>query len=270
MVSAYDRFRHCVEVSERYGFGRIEIANRPMMAFTQWYSGDTRGALTVAEAAISSAARVGQRRAEMVGHHAAFFCRHALMDFDGAIVHADAALTLARQLGARRFEPEALVFQAELHRLAGRRSHALVKANEAVKIARETGMAFLGPFALGALALASDDPDARRAALEEGEAVLKAGAVSHNHLLFRRDAIEAYLAIGDWEGMERSAEALAQYTRAEPLPFAEFYVGCARALAECGRGYANSVATTLSKLRNDAEQLGLRIALAAIEQAIPT
>jgi len=34
---------------------------------------------------------------------------------------------------------------------------------------------------------------------------LEAGAVSHNHLLFPRDAIEAYLEAGKWEGVERCA-----------------------------------------------------------------
>ena len=43
MISAHDRFRECVELCERHGFGRIEVANRPMMAFTQWLPA-TRGA----------------------------------------------------------------------------------------------------------------------------------------------------------------------------------------------------------------------------------
>ena len=98
MISALDRFRECVELCERHGFGRIEVANRPMMAFTQWFAGDTKGALTVANTAIARAARVGHRRAEMIGHHAAFFCWHALMDFEAAVRHAKAAMTLAQQL----------------------------------------------------------------------------------------------------------------------------------------------------------------------------
>jgi len=270
MITAHARFRQCVELCERRGLGRIEVANRPMLAFTQWYAGDTRGALAVAEIAISRAVRVGHRRAEMVGHHAAFFCRHALMDFEAASGHAEAALMLAQQLGARRFETEALVFRAELHRLAGRREQALAAADEAVRISRETGAAFLGPFALGALALASEDPTVRQVALEEGEAMLEAGAVSHNHLLFRRDAIEAYLGVGDWRGAERSAAALAKYTRSEPLPFADFYIARARALAALGGGQSNAtaLAAELTDLREKGERLGLRVALAEIERAI--
>ena len=79
--------------------------------------------------------------------------------------------------------------------------------------------------------MASDAPTARQEALKEAEELLRAGAVSHNHLLFPRDAIEAYLEAGDWEGVERSAAGLAQYTRSEPLPFSNFYVARARALA---------------------------------------
>jgi hypothetical protein len=111
MISAHDRFRRCVELCERHGFGRIEVANRPMMAFTRWFAGDTRGALTDADAAIESAARVGHRRAEMVGHHAAFFCRHALMDFTTAHLHAEAALALARQLGPGASRPKPWYFR---------------------------------------------------------------------------------------------------------------------------------------------------------------
>jgi tetratricopeptide (TPR) repeat protein len=270
MISAHDRFRQCVELCERHGFGRIEVANRPMMAFTQWFAGDARGALAVADTAIARAARVGHRRAEMVSHHAAFFCQHALMDFEAALRHAEAALMLAQQLGARRFETEALVFRAELYRLAGRRAEALANAEEAVKISDETGTAFLGPFALGALALASGDATARQAALEKGEELLRAGAVSHNHLLFPRDAIEAYLEAGDWEGVERSAAGLAQYTRSEPLPFADFYVARARALAASGRGQSDTteLAAELKRLSDDSERLGIRVALPGIETAI--
>jgi hypothetical protein len=61
----------------------------------------------------------------------------------------------------------------------------------------------------------------RQVALEEGEELLRAGAVSQNHLLFPRDAIEVYLKAGDWDRAERSAAELEQYTRSEPLPFAD-------------------------------------------------
>ena len=162
------------------------------------------------------------------------------------------------------------MFQAELHRLAGRRADALAAAEEAVKISRETGPAFLGPFALGALALATEDPIVRQAALEEGDALLRAGAVSHNHFLFRRDAIDACLGAADWKGAERSAAALEDFTRSEPLPFSDFYIARARALAAHGAQRSNtaSLAAELDRICEEGERLGLQVALPEIVKAI--
>jgi len=118
--------------------------------------------------------------------------------------------------------------------------------------------------------LASDDRNTSQAALEEGEALLRAGAVSHNHLLFPRDAIEFYLEAGNWDGVERSAAELEQYTRSEPLPFAAFYVARGRALAALGRGQSDmaEIAAELERLRDEGARLGMRVALPSIESAM--
>jgi hypothetical protein len=118
--------------------------------------------------------------------------------------------------------------------------------------------------------LASDDPTARQAALEEAEELLRAGAVSHNHLLLPRDAIEVYLEAGNWDRVERSAAELEQYTRSEPLPFADFYIARGRALAAFGRRQSDmtELAAELERLRYEGERLGLRVALPGINTAI--
>jgi hypothetical protein len=192
------------------------------------------------------------------------------MDFEAASRHAEALLTLAQQLGARRFEAVALLHLADLHRLAGRPAEALAHATEAVRISRETSPAFAGPYTLGALALASDDPSERQAALEEADALLRAGAVSHNHLVFPYYAIEAYFETGDWERMEHCAARLEQYTSSEPLPFADFLIARGRALAAFGRGQSDPRELTgeLGRVRDQGEKLGIRLALPVIETAI--
>jgi class 3 adenylate cyclase/tetratricopeptide (TPR) repeat protein len=269
MLSAHERFRDCVALSRRHGFGRIEVANRPMMAFTQLVAGDTHGALAAAEEAIATARRVGHLRAEMIGHHGAWFCRHSLAEFDAARVHADAALALSHHLGARRFDAEALAFQAELHRRAGRNREAVAAAEEAVEITRDTGVAYIGPFALGILAMATDDRAAREDLLTAAEAILDAGAVSHNHLLFRRDAIEICLDDQDWGRAEHHAAALAAYAQREPSPWSTFVVARRRALVEFGRGDRGAgVKEELLRLRDEAKRLGLLIALPSILEAL--
>jgi hypothetical protein len=115
-----------------------------------------------------------------------------------------------------------LAFGAELHRLDGRRSEALAAIHEALAISAETGMAYFGPVYYGALGLIEEDEVHRRTALSEGEALLSSNVVAHNHLLFRKDAIEASMLLHDWDETERHAAALEEFVRAEPLLWTRF------------------------------------------------
>ena len=269
MISAHDAFRGCVELCRERGLGRIEVANRPMMALARWFVGDTRAALDEALGSIAAAARVGHLRAQMIAHHAAYFCCHSLTDWPEAWGHAERSLVLARQLGARRFEAEALAFQAELHRVAGRRPEALADVGRALAISRETGMAFLGPVILGVLALATEDEAVLAATLAEADELLAPGAIGHNHLLFRRDAIEACLHVGAWDGADRHATALEDYARREPSPWTDFVVARGRTLAAQGRGVDGpTLMAGLLRLRGEAERLGHLDTLPAIGAAL--
>ena len=128
-------------------------------------------------------------------------------------------------------------------------------------------MAFLGPTILGTAALIADNEVKRREALAEGDALLAAGAVFHNHLMFGRDAIEACLEMGDWDRAERYALELAACTRAEPLPLSDFFVARGQALAAVGRGCARANRATLERLINEAERAGYLLALPALRKA---
>ena len=269
MLSARDAFARCVALCQERGLGRIEVANRPMLAFTRWLSGDSREALAEAEAAIAAAARIGHLRGEMIARHAAYFCCHSLTRWEAAAAHAERALVLAQQLLARRFEAEALAFRAELHGVAGRGAEARAAAGEALAISRETGMAFLGPVILGVLALVTEEAAAVSAIMAEADALLAAGSVSHNHFLYRRAAIEACLRRGDRGRAEREAAALAAYAEREPSPWSEFVIARGRALAACGRG-ADDPATVaeLRRLRAEAQARGFLDAMAAIDAAL--
>jgi tetratricopeptide (TPR) repeat protein len=271
MLSAQHHFQHCVEICRHHGFGRIEVANRPMAAFTQWFAGDVRGGLGEAMGAIGAAAKVGHARAEMIAHHAAYFCQHTLINFASAWDHAAKALAIARQLGARRFEAEALAFQGELHRLAGRRSQALADLQHAIAIFRETGMAFMGPMVLGMVALATEEPGERDGALAEAEALLASGAVGHNHLLFRKDAIDSCLAVGAWDEADHHAAALRDFTRQEPTPWSDFFVARGLALSAHGRRRRDlALMTELHRLRDEGERLDLLLPTRAIQQVLST
>jgi class 3 adenylate cyclase/tetratricopeptide (TPR) repeat protein len=272
MITAYGCFHRCVELCRKHGLGRIEVANLPMAAFTRLFANDLRSGSEDALAAIAAAARVGDQRAEIVARlkflHA-IYISFAALDLTAAREHAEIALALCRRLGARRFESETLIYVADLERASGRCFEARKLLENALAISRETGPGFFGAAILGALALTTEDPRERQTALAEGEALLAAGCVSHNYLLFYPDAMEASLIAGDWDAVDRYAAALEAYTRPEPLSWADLRIARGRALARYGSGERGEpTVRELRRLREEADRVGWKTALPALERAL--
>ena len=269
MITAHSYFRQCVDLSRELGFGRIEVANLPMIGHTRHYFNELEGALDDSLAAIEAATTVGHHRAELIARGVACFVLTEMAKTDLAKNHIEQAQTLVRRLGARRFEARNLLCMAKILRLEGRRTEAGKQLEEAIAISRETGIGFVGPRILGELALATDNPNVRQSALDEGEMILRAGSVGHNHLWFYRDALDAALNIGDWDGVERYAATLEEFTRPEPLPWTDFFIARGRALAAYGRGKRDDATLReLQRLRVDAARVGLKTALRALDEAL--
>ena len=270
MITAHDNFHRCVELCRQHGLGRIEVANLAMRGVTQMYQNHLTAALHDCRAAIEAAAKVGHQRAELIARSGVMgFMLIDMSDFAGAREENELGLQLARRLGAKRFEPASLFNLARIVATQGDRTKAVKLAEEAVSISRETGITFRGPTALGVLAIVTDDPKRRRSALVEGERLLREGCVGHNHLWFYRDAMEACLDSGHWDDVERFAAALEDYTRVEPLPWTDFFIARGRALAVYGRGRRDAgTITELQRLRDEADRVGLKLAMAALEAAL--
>jgi hypothetical protein len=176
--------------------------------------------------------------------------------------HAERALELARRLGAKRFEATSLNDLAMAVSAESGAAEASALIRRALAVGREAGVSFIGPVALGHLAITTNDPAERRAALEEGADILRTGAVGHNHLWFFRYAIEASLDAQEWDAAESYSSALAAYTAPEPLPWSDFFVARGRALAACGRGEASpDLLHAVQRLCDEAGRLGLRVRL---------
>ena len=236
MLSAQRHFERCLELCHEHGLGRIAAAHRQMLGLTRFFCNDVRGALADAVATARSARHIGQPRGEMVAHLVSAEMCANLMSLTDALAHLDEAQRLIAQLGAARFEPLRLNCLAKTLRAMGRRDEALPLLRQSVEASRETSLTFSGPSALGALALTTDDPDERRRAIEEGEGLLRAGSLAHNHFRFYRDTIDAALRAEEWSEAERLAEALATFAAPEPLPWTDFYAARGRVLAAWGRG----------------------------------
>jgi class 3 adenylate cyclase/tetratricopeptide (TPR) repeat protein len=270
MASAYRNFSGCVELCRTHGYGRIEVANLSMVGHCLFYLNRFEESLQSSREAMALARRVGHQRAEIIAANAVRMLWF-MIDADAAGANEDRILELVRQIGARRFEAEALVARAFILALGGRRSEALDLTRRGVEAARETGIQFLGPDFLGQLAILTEDDAERRRSLAEGEELLRVGSVGHNHLRFHRHAIEASLNAGAWEEVERYAQALEDYTRPEPLPWADFWIAWGRALAVHGRDPASAAAAEhVEGVLKGARRIGMRPAIPALQRALGT
>lgn len=268
MRTAFEHFRRCVALSQQHGFGRIEVANRSMVGFSRFFLNEIRQAKEDGEAAARAAELVGQPRAEMLGATMIVFACYEMGERDEMKSQLDRVLRLARQLGARRFEAQGLEMQARLLLDDGRRAEAAALLTDVLAICREIGTQFSGPKAIGALSRAVDSAAEREALLAEGLAMLRRGAVGHNHFWFYRDAIEAMVAAGDSAGALTYVSALEDYARAEPLPWSDLFAARGRALASDLRGADAGVVAELARVRDACRDAGLTVFLPMIERAL--
>jgi tetratricopeptide (TPR) repeat protein len=269
MKTANDYFSRCVTLARKHGLGRIEVSNWPMVMTTLRYLMRWREAQSEVEACLEAACRVGYQRAELLARSIAMNYHIELGQLELVEDEVQEAEDLIERLNARRFRPYIQEARAILDLAAGDREAAVHRLEKAVEACRGSDYSFAGPPALAKLALMTDDAEQRRASLKEGEAILTQGAVGHSHIYFYRDAMEACLRAEDWDELERYATALEAYTRVEPLPWCEFCIARARALAAFGQGQRDAaVLEELRRLRDEAVSIGLMPPLPALEEAL--
>ena len=109
---------------------------------------------------------------------------------------------------------------------------AQVLLQRAAGLALEVARTYCGPWCLGVQALHTPNVERARELLAQGEALLAAGCVSHNHLEFRRAAMEFNLRHGDYRETRRHAAALRDYTKDESLAWSDLIVRRAEYLSD--------------------------------------
>lgn len=208
VLASYQNFSDCVSLATAHGLRRIEVSNLPMRAIMLSMIGDKLEALGQALQAIDLAGKIGHERARMIGHHAALISCRNLLRLDEARQHAAEALSIARKLKSPRFEAEGLAFIGSIDADAGKPGEARLAFDEALQVARTGDFSYFGPVILGGMARVATDEAGRHRAIAEAEAVLAAGALYHNHLIFRGDMIELGCRLADWRAVRHHAMAL--------------------------------------------------------------
>ncbi|MDX1400697.1 MAG: tetratricopeptide repeat protein, partial [Kiloniellales bacterium] len=271
MRTAHGYFKKCLALAREHGFGRIEVANWPMIATTLRYLMRWKEGLAESNAAVEAAMKVGHRRSELVARlvRLNFLQQLGQLSKDSAFEEIQELDELIQHLDAKRFAPHVLESYACLDLAEGNRKEAVEKLEKAVELSRGSDSSFAGPWLLSLLASTTDDEKKRCDALREAESILAKGAVGHSHMYFYSRAIEAALRAGEWTEAERYAAALEDYTREEPLPWAEFSIAKGRNLAAFGKGQRNQdVIRELTRLREEAANSGYAEGLPGLQEAL--
>ncbi|MBL8699143.1 MAG: AAA family ATPase [Alphaproteobacteria bacterium] len=269
MATALTSFERSSALCRRHGFGRIDQSNRFMIGNCLIYQNRLAEGVAVVREAAAAAERAGSRMMRMLNSETmGLLLEEAGADAE-AVAELDHALTLSHELGSRRFDAIILAARALSRARLGDRPGAERDAGDAEAIAAATGQAFVGALVLGSVALVAGDPAVAAAALERGEALLADGGVAHNHLWFRRAAMDVSCAAGRYAEARRHAAALEAFTAAEPLPWSDFHVRRIRALAAVAEGGRDAAhRAELEALRRAALEAGLTPAVPALDAAL--
>ncbi len=269
MLSAHRHFDQCIALCHQRGLAGLEAPNLAMRGLTRFYQNDLMGAEQDGRLAVDIAARLGNKRDESLALNMLGLVYQHMDRWPEAGEVIGKSLELARVLGARQFEAENLGNLAFVTTKLGQSAQAERWLEQAWALSRATGAAYVGSWLLSLWALVTEDAARRSALLKEGEALLGADSVSHNHLHFHQNAMEAALTDCDWPAVERHAAALADYTAAEPLPWSEFFITRGRALARHGHGERSPELTTILRaLHEHVESVGLLVAAPALRAAL--
>ncbi len=221
MRSARDHFEKCVDEARAHGAVGLALPNAPMLALTRAVCGEARRGLEECAAIAGEAARFGDPRSEVLARLIEAMISLYRADYERVRLACDRGLVLARQLGARRFEAELMALQGHAIGELGGTTDAQVLLQRASSLALEVARTYCGPWCLGVQALHTPNAERARELLAQGEALLAGGCVSHNHLEYRRVAIEFALRHEDFREVRRHAQALEDYTRDEPLAWSD-------------------------------------------------
>ena len=178
----------------------------------------------------------------------------------------DEALALGDMLNNDRIRMHLVYRQGRSIGLSDDTAQGLEVLAKAQALSEAVDPRFLGPRIEAARALFLTG-DAQRAALARGEDILRSGVISHNHLEFNRDAIDACARTARWDDAERYAATLRDFTAPHPFPWADFFVARGMALAAAGRGDPDGRALALAA-KAEAERIGLLGAVPLIERVL--
>ena len=256
MRTALSRFTQCLALCDRHGLSRVAIPNRVMIGHCHSYLTEFDAGIADMKASRALAVKLGDRHGEMLSLESEGLLLVLCCRYREAVPVLERGLALAEAIGARRYQAAILWGLAEAAAGQGRSDDAIEHIERALTLSRETDMRFCGPMILAVKSTLQRDPTEREACRREAEALLAESRAGHHAILYHRYGIEDTIARGEWARARTHAEALDEYTRAERLPYSDFLIARARALAALGENPRDPAARAeVDRLKADADRL---------------
>ncbi|MEQ9121400.1 MAG: hypothetical protein RIM80_02380, partial [Alphaproteobacteria bacterium] len=271
MRSAARSFGDCVDLAREHGLGIVEMANAFMTPMCRFFAEGATVGLAMIDVAIDRLRQVGNARSEFLALAVRLQLRVFALRLDAAAEDAAALEAASDVLGGTRFDLENAYLVAELALARGDIQAAQERAEALLRRASPEDLGYFGPPIFALAARIAKDATTVAARLDEGEALLASGCVSHCHFWFRLHAIDAALAHGLWDAAEAQADALLDYTAAEPLAWSDIVAERGRLLARIGRdGPSAETAAAAAALADRAELVDLLQLSQALRHAAPS
>lgn len=235
-LSARHYYEQCVDVCRKHDLIDFMPVNLAIYAVQCYFGNEPGLAEKCLLEAIEASVHLGELRSEIVSRTSLTWVYTEMGRYQDAHALAKRAYELAKRSGSPRMLVFAAYSLAKTEAFLGRPDVGLALANKLLDICRTHNHVMDYPFAYGALVQVTQDDELRRRLIKEAELSLHDTASVPN-MLYRRDAIEASLALGEWDEIDHQASALEEYLSAEPLPWSQLLIRWARALAAYGRCY---------------------------------
>jgi len=263
--SALEYFRRCMIIGEQQGWLGIATSNRCMAAVCLWLQGDLRAGIAELQRACEDATRIGAVPVQLLAIDTLAILLLEAARYEEAERFCAEGLSLARPAGSRRYESLLLWNLAMCHLARGDREGARLRLEDALALARETGLGSMGPAIYARLARAAAEHTQMDQALRDAESLLKGPCLAHARIMFYREAIEATIAARDWGRTSAYADALESFMHDEPLPWAQLVASRAHILSEVAVAAGSERLRRLARLREQVSGAGWNSALKEID-----
>ena len=270
MRTADDFYTQAIDVARAENLTRDLAANLHNRGCARLFCGQPSVAMSDTEESRELAAKSFAPLTECIALASAAWVSVVLDRTDQACELWGEGIRIATEIGAKRFEAQGKGDLARVLAIQGRFAEAREMGREGVELALEYARNFTSPKSLSALALALEDPEEQDHLLSQGAEILAEGCVSHCHFFFYSDAIAIMLARRDWAAVLEWAEALEDFTRAEPLGLMDLTIRQARLLVETEHGGAHAgLADDVRGFHREAFEAGVIRTLTGLTDRLP-